>query len=73
MQDASLTINEFCQLEKVSRSKLYQLWNAGKGPRYHLVGAHRRISAEARSEWRRQLEAEAERIAERDSKRRSAS
>ena len=71
--DPSLTIGEFCQLERISRSLLYRMWQDGKGPRYHLVGSHRRISAAARAEWHRQQEAEAERIGERDSKRTSAS
>jgi hypothetical protein len=57
--DPSLTVNQFCDAEKVSRAKLYQEWRAGRGPKYFLVGTHRRISAEARAEWRRQREAEA--------------
>ena len=57
--DPSLTVNQFCDAEKVSRAKLYQEWRVGRGPKYFLVGTHRRISAEARAEWRRQREAEA--------------
>jgi len=57
--DPSLTIQEFCAAEKVSRPMIYALWKAGKGPRYYYVGTHRRISAEARREWRQRLEAEA--------------
>jgi hypothetical protein len=59
--DPSLTINEFCRAERMSRQTLYTLWKLGKGPRYHRVGADRRISAAARREWREQLEAEAAR------------
>jgi hypothetical protein len=57
--DPSLTINQFCAAENISRATLYKLWAADKGPGYHCVGAHRRISAEARREWRQRLEAEA--------------
>lgn len=59
MNDASLTIAEFCAAEKVSRSKLYLMWAEGKGPRWFMIGTTRRISAEARRDWRRALEAEA--------------
>ena len=57
--DPSLTIAEFCAAEKIGRSKLYQLWREGRGPRFFLVGTHRRISHEARTEWRHQMENEA--------------
>ena len=61
MPNQSLTITEFCKLERISRSKLYQLWSAGRGPAYYCIGngTHRRITGEARREWHRQLEAEA--------------
>jgi hypothetical protein len=32
--DASLTIDEFCRAEKISRSMLYRAWSEGWGPRY---------------------------------------
>ena len=57
--DQSLTINQFCAVEKISRAQLYKEWRANRGPRFFLVGSFRRISAEARAEWRRQREAEA--------------
>src|SRR5262249_37069462 len=55
--DASLTINEFCAVEKISRSQLYEDWQSGTGPDFFLVGSHRRISHEARERWRCQREA----------------
>jgi hypothetical protein len=58
--DPSLTIDEFCAAENVCRSKLYQLWKQGRGPRFFLIGNRRRISHEARVEWRRELEREAD-------------
>jgi hypothetical protein len=59
LTDETLKIPEFCAAEKISRGMLYKLWKAGKGPRFHRVGGSVRISHEARTEWRRQLEAEA--------------
>jgi hypothetical protein len=67
MDGASLRILEFCAAEKVSRSELYKLWNQGrcaerpfgKGPRFFFVGVSKRISPEARADWRREREAEA--------------
>ena len=57
--DASLTINEFCQAEKISRSMLYRAWSEGWGPRFYRVGVTRRITHRARLEWQREREAEA--------------
>jgi hypothetical protein len=59
MTDETLTISQFCAAEKLSRDTLYKLWRHGKGPRWFNIGAHRRISHEARQAWRRGLEAEA--------------
>jgi sarcosine oxidase delta subunit len=55
----SHTVDEYCKLEKTSRAQLYREWQAGKGPRYYFNGNRRRISEEARREYRRQKEAEA--------------
>jgi hypothetical protein len=57
--DASLTINEFCRAEKISRSMLYQAWSEGWGPTFYRVGVTRRITHRARLEWQREREAEA--------------
>jgi hypothetical protein len=59
MADPSYTIAEFCAAERLSRSMLYKLWHQGKGPRWFNVATHRRISHQARTEWRQQREAEA--------------
>ena len=59
MTDETLTIDQFCRAEKISRDTLYKLWRQGKGPRWFRVGAYKRISHEARQEWRRGLETEA--------------
>jgi hypothetical protein len=57
MLDPSYTVDEFCDAERISRSMLYKLWSQGQGPRFYMVGTVRRISHEARIEWRRQMEA----------------
>ena len=57
--DASLTIDEFCQAEKISRSMLYRAWSEGWGPKFYRVGVMRRITYRARLEWQREREAEA--------------
>lgn len=57
--ETSYTIIEFCEAERISRSLLYRAWREGWGPRFHLVGTHKRISPEARREWRQEREAAA--------------
>jgi hypothetical protein len=57
--DASLTVREFCQAEKMSRSMLYRAWSEGWGPRFYRVGVTRRITYLARLEWQRAREAAA--------------
>ncbi len=57
--DASLTIDEFCQAEKISRSMLYRAWSEGWGPKFYRVGVTRRITYRARLEWQREREAAA--------------
>jgi hypothetical protein len=56
----SYTPYEFCEAERISRAMLYKLWQQGKGPRYFQVGNRRRITQEARINWQRQREAEAQ-------------
>jgi hypothetical protein len=57
--DQSFTVAEFCAAERISRGGLYKLWARGEGPVSYHIGKSRRISAEARQEWRHQLELEA--------------
>jgi predicted transcriptional regulator len=59
LSDHSYTIAEFCTAERISRSMLYKLWSQGQGPRWFNIGSCKRISHEARTEWRRRREAEA--------------
>jgi hypothetical protein len=53
---AAFTIAEFCQAHRISRSKLYQLWAAGIGPRFMKVGVKVLVSIEAAADWRRERE-----------------
>jgi hypothetical protein len=55
--DASLTIDEFCKAEKISRSMLYRAWSEGWGPKFYRVGVTRRITHRARMEWQQEREA----------------
>lgn len=57
---AAYTILEFCHSHRLSRAKLYQLWDQGAGPRIMRIGAKVLISAEAAAQWRRDREAAAE-------------
>jgi hypothetical protein len=58
--DPSFTIAEFCEVERMSRSALYNLWKQGKGPRYYLNGTSRRITGQARRDFHREREADAQ-------------
>jgi hypothetical protein len=60
--DPSLTIDEFCTAERISRSQLYKAWAEGWGPEFYLNGSHRRITQRARLEWQRQREAAAKEV-----------
>jgi hypothetical protein len=52
------TIDEFCRAHRISRAKLYQLWDAGDGPRVMRVGIKVLITTEAAAEWRASREGE---------------
>jgi hypothetical protein len=57
--DASLTVEEFCRAEKISRSMLYRAWSEAWGPKFYRVGVTRRIAHRARMEWQHEREAAA--------------
>ena len=56
---AVFTVAEFCDAHRISRAKLYQLWQEGIGPRVMRVGNKVLITVEAAADWRQKLEAEA--------------
>ena len=57
----SETIAEFCESERISRSHYYKLKRYGKGPREMRLLSTVRITPEAKADWRRAREAEAQR------------
>ena len=54
---AAYTVVELCTAHRISRSKLYDLWAAGAGPRFIHIGTKRIITTEAAADWRREGEA----------------
>lgn len=46
-----LSIPEVCKLLKISRSKLYDLWNAGAGPKSVYIGNARRVASRDLETW----------------------
>jgi hypothetical protein len=57
--EPSMTINEFCSSQRISRAFFYVMRKEGWGPRLMHVGGTVRISPEARRDWRREREAAA--------------
>lgn len=57
LQPQLMSIKEFCAAHSISRSFLYKLITAGRGPRLTKLGARTLVSAEAAADWRRGLEA----------------
>jgi hypothetical protein len=51
--EPSKTIFEFCQAERISRSKYYELKNKGLGPDETRVDGIIRIVPESHARWRR--------------------
>jgi hypothetical protein len=56
VNDPSLTVDQFCRAENISRSMLYRAWAEGWGPKFYKVGVTRRITHRARLEWQRERE-----------------
>ena len=38
VNDPSLTVDQFCRAENISRSMLYRAWAEGWGPKFYKVG-----------------------------------
>ena len=53
------TVEEFCRRFRISKSALYALWRAGRGPRVYRIGRAARISVDAARAWVAEREAEA--------------
>ena len=56
VKDPSLTVDQFCRAENISRSMLYRAWAEGWGPKFYKVGVTRRITHRARLEWQHERE-----------------
>jgi hypothetical protein len=56
VNDPSLTVDQFCRAEIISRSMLYRAWAEGWGPKFYKVGVTRRITHRARLEWQHERE-----------------
>jgi predicted DNA-binding transcriptional regulator AlpA len=50
------TITQFADAHHVSRTHVYALLKAGKGPRVMKLGRRTLVSVEAAADWRRQIE-----------------
>lgn len=50
------TVEAFCTAHRISRSTVYQLWDAGIGPAIMRVGKKVLISRESAAKWRRSRE-----------------
>jgi hypothetical protein len=51
------SVDEFCARYRIGRSKLYQQWRDGIGPRFFKVGIAKRISRQAGLDWIKAREA----------------
>jgi hypothetical protein len=49
------TVDQFCEIEEISRPFLYRAWKRNGGPDYMQMGARRRITEEARQEYHTKL------------------
>jgi hypothetical protein len=58
-----LSIPEFLDEHRISRSLLYRLIKEGRGPRITKIAGRTLISAEAAADWRAQMERETEQAA----------
>jgi hypothetical protein len=61
MGRAAYTVEEFCAAYRISRSRLYQYWSAGTGPRFFRNGNRKLVTLESAVEWLRDREAAATR------------
>lgn len=50
------TVRQFCRAYNISRTKLHDLWNEGRGPRSYHLGRRRYISRASAHEWQCSLE-----------------
>jgi predicted DNA-binding transcriptional regulator AlpA len=54
--DGALTVEEFCQLHRISVPTLYKLWSIGIGPERMKIGRKVLITHAAARRWREERE-----------------
>jgi len=59
MAERSLSIDEFCEAEGITRAFFYKLKDKGQAPVTYNIGRLVRVSPDAHSAWRAALEAKA--------------
>jgi hypothetical protein len=57
-----MSVSEFCDGHRISRSLLYKLLGVGRGPATIKIGRRTLISAEAAAEWRARMGRETEQV-----------
>ena len=57
-RNGSMTVAEWCEHRRLSRSMAYKLWTEGRGPVTHYIGTKRLISSEADAAWLAEREME---------------
>jgi hypothetical protein len=50
----SFSVDQFCKAHGICRATLYNLWRAGRGPKFMQLGAIRRIPHDAALAWQRE-------------------
>ena len=61
-RSGSMTVAEWCEYRRLSRSMAYKLWQEGRGPMTHYVGTKRLISGEADAAWLLERESESKQV-----------
>lgn len=59
MTDDVFTLDQYCEIEKICRTRVYKEWREGGGVEYFKRGHKIFITDEARLEYRRRLEEKA--------------
>jgi hypothetical protein len=52
----AFSVNEFCEMHRISRAYFYKILKMGLGPRIMTVGGRKLVSHEAAADWRRERE-----------------
>lgn len=58
--DPTYSPSDFAKAEGIGKTRLYEMWRHGEGPRFYWNGKCRRITHRARLDWQREREAAAQ-------------